>query len=296
MTKEAAVLVGKAERSTLCRGNRRAAGGLLSGFARGGSVAAFLAVTVAGGSAAQASDAADRCQRNVSCRVHSDRGVAFSEKKKYAEALAEFQAAYAAEPMPRLLLNIGRSLYRLDRPTEALDYYARFRKEETSLDAEAEQTLRKYEIDALMAQAASEQGEPKPAPLANQSTWPSRLPPRVTLGLLGASVGLFILGIGLGAGAASAGGELSQPGANFMTFGPAEKSIETRGLNLQAAGITFDILGLVSLSAGGASLATWLYMKKKAPSLGALAVEHRARARALPLVSVDQIAYSLGGY
>jgi hypothetical protein len=43
---------------------------------------------------AEAAEAADRCQRNMVCRVHSERGVSFSEKKSYAEALIEFQAAY----------------------------------------------------------------------------------------------------------------------------------------------------------------------------------------------------------
>ena len=244
---------------------------------RSSSTKVLLALVLVGGwsRAAQASDQSDRCHRNVACRVHSEKGVSLSERKKYAEALAEFQAAYAAEPDPRLLLNIGRSLYRLDRSQEALDHFARYRKADPSMDAETEKTLRRYEIDALMGAAAGEQGEPKPAPLVEDSAQPRRWPPLITLGLLGASVGLFVVGIGLGAGAANAGGELTQPGSNFMMFGATEKGIETRGQNLQAAGITFDILGLMALSAGAASLGTWLYLKKPSKSPAFLALDPR---------------------
>ena len=35
-------------------------------------------------------ESSDRCQRNVACKVHSDKGVSLSERKAYAEALAEF--------------------------------------------------------------------------------------------------------------------------------------------------------------------------------------------------------------
>ena len=105
----------------------------------------------------------DRCQRNMVCRVHSDKGVSLSEKKSYAEALSEFQAAYAAEPEPRLLLNIGRSLYRLERPQEALDYFTRYRKAAGALDSDTEQTVRRYELDATMAAAAGSDAEPSPA-------------------------------------------------------------------------------------------------------------------------------------
>jgi tetratricopeptide (TPR) repeat protein len=207
---------------------------------------------------------ADRCQRNMVCRVHSEKGVSLSEKKSYAEALSEFQAAYAAEPEPRLLLNIGRSLYRLDRPQEALEHFARYRKAAGSLDSETEQTVRRYELDATMAAAASSGAEPSPA----APTPPSdRLPPRAMLGLCGAGLGLLIIGIGLGAGASGAAREVSQPANSFIPFGQTERDIETRGLNLQTAGAVFDVIGLIGLTAGGASLGTWLYMKKTAPSI-----------------------------
>ncbi len=217
------------------------------------------AVAIAGGPGQGRAESLDRCQRNIACKVHSDKGIGLSERKAYAEALAEFQAAYEAEPVPRLLLNIGRSLYRLDRPQEALDYYSRYRREEKSLDAEAEKTLRRYELDALMASAVGP-GE-SAAGAAPPSRSSSRLP-IFPLATLGASLGLFVIGIGLGAGAAAAGNELSQRPGPFVTFGPNERAIEQRGLNLQTAGAAFDVMGLIALTASATSFAYIMINKK----------------------------------
>lgn len=213
---------------------------------------------------ARAGDGVERCQRNVVCRVHSERGVEHSEQKSYSEALYEFQAAYAAEPAPALLLNIGRSLYRLDRPLEALEYFRRYRKEAGVLDPESEKLVRRYELEAGTAVISlSEQPEPRPAALSVRQ---DRLPPLATLGVLGGGLGLLIIGIGLGGGAARAGNELAQPANHFAVFYPSQQALETRGLRLQAAGISFDVLGLLAIGGGMASVGTWLYMVRNPPT------------------------------
>lgn len=201
----------------------------------------------------------DRCQRKAECRVHSDNGIAASAKRDYQQALSEFQAAYAAEPAPRLLLNIGRSLYWLGRPQEALDYYRRYRKDVNSLDVEAEKVVKRYELDALIAVTPDDGPEPPPAPLRVP---PNRWPPKAAIGLLGAGVGLLAIGIGLGGGAISTGNQFSQAANNFTVFGPTAQDVQSRGLNMQMSGIAFDVFGVLALGAGVASIVTWAYMKK----------------------------------
>lgn len=239
----------------------------------------WLSLTLLTGLAAptQAGESVDRCQRNMVCRVHSNKGILASERKNYAEALQEFQAAYAAEPAPRLLVNIGRSLYRLDRPQQALDYYNRYRRAETSLDAEAEQTLRRYENEALVAMAGGPQYEPPPAPLLPES---NPIAPRVAWGLLGTSLGLFVVGIGLGAGAVNAAGELSQKMSDYPIFGPVQRALEVRGQTLQTAGVAFDVVALVTLSVGASVMGMWLYQKKTG---GSSAARQRSWASTLRL-------------
>ena len=79
----------------------------------------------------------------------------------------------------------------------------------------------------------------------------------------------MIIGAGLGGGAVRAGNELSQPAFNFSIFDPSQQAIEARGLNMQAAGIAFDVLGLLAISAGAASVGTWYFAKKTAAPLAA---------------------------
>lgn len=241
---------------------------------------------------ALAAEQADRCQRNMVCRVHSEKGVSLSEKKSYAEALSEFQAAYAAEPEPRLLLNIGRSLYRLDRPQEALEHFTRYRKAVGSLDSETEQAVRRYELDATLAAAAANGAEPSPAAPTRFS---DRLPPKAILGLCGTGLGLLIIGIGLGGGAVGAARQISNPATSFVPFGQDERDIETRGLNLQTAGAVFDVVGIVALAVGGASFGTWLYMKKTAPTINVTKNSILRRGLAGHPVPRAGLAFSFGG-
>jgi hypothetical protein len=73
-----------------------------------------LCCAVLGSSQALAAEVApDACLRDAKCRQLEDAGIEASERKDYDEALKQFQAAYERVPLPRLLLNIGRSLHHL---------------------------------------------------------------------------------------------------------------------------------------------------------------------------------------
>mgnify|MGYP000045878927 CR=1 FL=1 len=115
------------------------------------------------------------------------------------------------------------------------------------------------------------------------------------LGLCGAGLGLLIIGIGLGGGASLAAREVSQPATSFIPFGPEQRDIETRGLNLQTAGVVFDVVGLVSLAAGGAALGTWIYMKKTAPTLNVTKNSTTGPGLAARSVPRAGLAFSFGG-
>ena len=59
-------------------------------------------------------------------RGHYARGAEAYKDNRYEDALREFQAAHAAEPLPALYYNIARCFDRLDRKSEALTAYRRF--------------------------------------------------------------------------------------------------------------------------------------------------------------------------
>jgi tetratricopeptide (TPR) repeat protein len=62
-------------------------------------------------------------------RQHFGRGVALYEAERYAQALAEFQAAYEAMPHPTVLVNIANCYGRTDRPVRAVNTFERYLRE-----------------------------------------------------------------------------------------------------------------------------------------------------------------------
>ncbi|HEY2405617.1 MAG TPA: tetratricopeptide repeat protein [Polyangiaceae bacterium] len=78
---------------------------------------------------------------------HFERGVALSRKRSYAEALAEFQAAYDATPHFSVLYNIGQAQIALGRHAEASRTLQRY-LDEGGANLEAS---RRVEVEASVA-------------------------------------------------------------------------------------------------------------------------------------------------
>lgn len=98
------------------------------------------------------------CVQIDSCRVHSSAGTKFFKSDSFPDALREFNNAYAEQPDPRLLLNIGRTLHMLGKPQEALKYYQRCQEATTqdeSLDRELSARLKDYMSQAQEVIAVS---------------------------------------------------------------------------------------------------------------------------------------------
>lgn len=124
-------------------------------------------------------EAQDPCVADPLCRAHEDRGISSSAQKNYADALVEFQAAYARAPIPRLLINIGRSLFRLGEPREALKYYERFLRAEPDPVPEVAQRVRRYVEEAKAAAAATPTKPPIVESATNREA-PQAVPPSPT--------------------------------------------------------------------------------------------------------------------
>jgi hypothetical protein len=243
-----------------------------------------------------AGEQADRCQRNVKCRTHADNAVRLSEKRSHSEALSEFRAAYAIEPTPRLLLNIGRSLHHLEEWQAALDYYSRYRKLATNIDLETEQTLRRYELEALTSlasQSTNRELEPPPAPLIVETReWP----PGFALGLVGGGAALLIVGIGLGSGAIATARDIGSSTNNFAPFGMGPQALEKRGQDLATGAIVLDVLGLCTLLAGVTSIGTWHYLKKHNKTPGQAFRRSGLAPIGAPSLAGGRVVFSVRGF
>ena len=86
---------------------------------------------------------------------HEEEGARLYRQKQYDGAIKEFQAAYALEPLPRYLFNIGQAYRRLGYAQEAVDYYLRF----LQLEPKPDPTI-KVDLDTFIATYQAEQ-EPK---------------------------------------------------------------------------------------------------------------------------------------
>lgn len=110
------------------------------------------------------------CNQDDECRGHFIKAKALYKQQDYTNALQEFQTAYQRRQTPILLANIGRTLHKLGRPKEALEYYRQC-QEAAKSDAELQERLKSYiaEAQALVSSSpppTAEPSEPAPAPLS----------------------------------------------------------------------------------------------------------------------------------
>lgn len=131
-------------------------------------------------------------------RGHYARGATAYDEGHYDEALREFEAAHAAEPLPAFDYNVARCLDRLGRRAEALAAYERYILVAPKADNLAE-------VSERVALLTHELAEVQPRP-ALVFQLPSRPSPRrwIVPGALGGGA-LFFVAVGAGLlGSASA--------------------------------------------------------------------------------------------
>src|SRR5215470_10035264 len=111
-------------------------------------LAAAALLLVAGGAAAQPAPAAE---------IHSRAGKELFEKGRYADAVAEYEAAYRLTHSAKYLYNIARSYHLQGDKAKALEHYRRYLVEDPKGIAAAE--AREY-ADALAKEAADAPASP----------------------------------------------------------------------------------------------------------------------------------------
>lgn len=114
------------------------------------------------------------CNQDDECRTHFVKGRALYKDQDYKAALEEFRAAFERRQTPILLINMGRTLQKLGRPKEALEYYERCQAAaRTDKDLQDKLTVYMAETKALIALQPKEERpketpsevEPAPPPL-----------------------------------------------------------------------------------------------------------------------------------
>lgn len=120
---------------------------------------ALLAIAVVLGSTAEpvharkSASSEDACLADGVCLGLYEEARRLSKSGDFATALAAYQGAYRRRPMPWLLINIGRTLHKLGRFSEALAHYQRYLADEANGPADRLQTVKDYIAQAEKAQA-----------------------------------------------------------------------------------------------------------------------------------------------
>lgn len=120
--------------------------------------------------AAAAADSPDLCLDDALCNAHYTRARTLSHRGEYQAALEAYQTAYRRRAASWLLLNMGRTLHKLGRPSEALGYYNQYKEKETHPAPEQEAKLSEYlkeaqeELAQTAAAAAAKQPPELPSP------------------------------------------------------------------------------------------------------------------------------------
>jgi hypothetical protein len=116
-----------------------------------------LVLVAAGPARAQKSTGAKEKEGKRAAQEHLTRGNDLFTHDRYAPALEEFQAAFAAFPSPKLQFNLGQCERALGHDAAAIDHFQRFLDEAKdvppALRAEAERYLAETRADAAEAAA-----------------------------------------------------------------------------------------------------------------------------------------------
>lgn len=155
-----------------CRSCPRACPPLPSPRGLAGVRRVLLLLLLLGATSARA--ASPSCQSDSVCRAEFKRASELYLQADYEGALSAFRAAHARQAEPRILLNIGRTLHKLDRPEEALTEYQRCWNSAAPTDRDLFKTLDQYMSEArdLLAQkrqAARKTDDPPAVPAATSA-------------------------------------------------------------------------------------------------------------------------------
>jgi tetratricopeptide (TPR) repeat protein len=170
----------------------------------------------------------------------------------YREAIVEYQAAYAIEPLPELLFNIGQCYRLLDDPQDAILYYERYLQIVGNEGASAEA---RAHVQALRARLAAPPAPPPltPAPAPAREASRSRVWPWLGAGALVA--GLTVVGVGVWYGFEAENAE-DRIESSSGEFTPELENLERDGKDAERNMLVLTSVGASLAVVGG--LTWWL--------------------------------------
>lgn len=95
----------------------------------------------------------------IDAKIHFEAGKTYYQKKKFRQAITEFEEGYTYVKKPAFLVNIAQCYRELGNQQKAREYYKRFLDEDP-------QTPQREQVEAIIAELDAEIGAPAAAPTA----------------------------------------------------------------------------------------------------------------------------------
>lgn len=211
-------------------------------------------------------DSIPDCTRDNICTGMYERAQAQSGHNNYADAARLYKLAYQVIPDPRILYSVARVLHKDGRTNDARQYYQKFI--DSPLDDPAQKQKAREFLGMLPPTEKPEAPSihwrtPSPPPEKRQPATPvvqqlDISPPRKRSFPVGAGVLLATGGAGLLTGIILGGMALSAKKQVVAGDGPFDQALYDRGVTLNRAAISLDVIGGVMLAGGVVWTAVWL--------------------------------------
>jgi hypothetical protein len=167
-------------------------------------------------------------ETHTRARKRFDEGLTLVDKGDLAAALLAFKEAYALEPNPVVLYNVGQAYRALDRPQEAMDALERYRAESGAQLDPADRQAIDQQIRALKERLAT---RPAQAPQSIQAA-PDLATGSLELRCLGAGTRVFADGRWMGEGPFQ--GRLTMAeGLHEVRFENKDGPVDVRSVRIQ---------------------------------------------------------------
>ena len=208
------------------------------------------------------------CSQDSICGEMYERAKGQSVAGNHSEAARLYKLAYQIKPDPRILFNIARMLHKDGQPNEARAYYLQFvrsKLDDPSQKRKAEELL--LQLPPEPEQVLVQQRLPTPKetvsaeiPVSSAPTVtlpPSRRFPR------GAAAMLAGGGAGLLTGLIVGGAALAAQKQVISGDGPFDSALYDRGVAMNRAAISLDVIGGALLAAGTIWSTVWWVQQRR---------------------------------
>ena len=206
------------------------------------------------------------CAQDSICGEMYERAKGQSVAGNHSEAARLYKLAYQIKPDPRILFNIARMLHKDGQPNEARAYYLQFvrsKLDDPSQKRKAEELLLQLPPEPVLVQQRLPTPKETVSAEMNVSSAPTVTLPPSSRFPRGAVALLAGGGAGLLTGLIVGGAALAAQKQVISGDGPFDSALYDRGVAMNRAAISLDVIGGALLAGGTIWSSMWWVQQRR---------------------------------